>query len=145
MGEDMNKKMIKYIIITIVILIIVVFSFIIYKNIFASSNNTRYEGIENYKLTNNEINDIKDTIKELEKVKDIDVYIDSKIIKIVVTLNEDIEFDKVKTKANESLNKIKKENLTYYDVEFFVQTLNKDSKNYPKIGYKFKNNLEFSW
>lgn len=141
----MKKKMIKYIIIVSIVLLIIILSFIIYKNIFATSNSSRYEGIENYKLTNDEINAVKDIINELEQVKDVDVYIDSKIIKIVVSLNNDINFEEVKTKANESIKKIKEDNLTYYDVEFFVQSSNKESQTYPQIGYKFKTNSEFSW
>lgn len=141
----MKKKMIKYIIIVSIVLLIIILSFIIYKNIFATSNSSRYEGIENYKLTNDEINAVKDIINELEQVKDVDVYIDSKIIKIVVSLNNDINFEEVKTKANESIKKIKEDNLKYYDVEFFVQSSNKESQTYPQIGYKFKTNSEFSW
>ena len=78
-------------------------------------------------------------------MKSVDVYIDSKIIKIVVKLESDIDFEKVKEKANESLSGFSEENLTYYDVEFFVQSSNKESETYPQIGYKFKTNTEFSW
>ena len=35
---------------------------------------------ESYKLTNDEINSVKDTIKELEQINNVDIYIDSKII-----------------------------------------------------------------
>ena len=128
----MNKKSIKYIIISMVLLLIVVFSFIIYKNIFAQSNSSRYENIENYKLTKNEINSIKKEIKELEQIKNIDVYVDSKIIKIVIKLNDDIDLNKVKEIANKSLSGIDKENLTYYDVEFFVESAKEKSDIYPQ-------------
>ena len=141
----MKKKIIKYIIAVVILLIITIFSFVIYKNIFATSNSSRYENIESYKLTNDEINSVKDTIKELEQINNVDIYIDSKIIKIVVKLENDVEFDKVKEKANASLKKFKEKNLEYYDVEFFVQSSNKDSEVYPQIGYKFKTNSEFSW
>lgn len=141
----MKKKYIKYIIIFVVIALISVICTLIYKNLFAGSVSLRYENIENYKLTNNEKNSVKDKINELEGIKDIDIYIDSKIIKIVVKLNEDIDFESVKNKANESLNEFNEENLTYYDVQFFIDSLNKESEIYPQIGYKFKNNSEFSW
>ena len=141
----MKKKIVKYIIISIVVLIILIASFIVYKNLFASSESSRYEGIENYKLTNNEINSVKDKIKELENIKDIDIYIDSKIIKIVVKLKEDVNFEELKKKANESISGFDEENLTFYDVQFFVQSENKESEVYPQIGYKFKANKEFSW
>ena len=141
----MKKKIIKYSIIAVIILIIVIFSFVIYKNLFATSNSSRYDDIKNYKLTNDEINSVKDIVKELGQVNDVDVYIDSKIIKIVVKLEDDIDFEQVKEKANATIKQFKEKNLTYYDVEFFVQSSNKDSEVYPQIGYKFKTNSEFSW
>jgi len=140
-----KKKYIKYIIIFIVVLLIFITSFLIYKNLFAGTNSSRYENIENYKLTNNEINSVKDKINELEGVKKINIYTDSKIIKIVVKLNEDINFDDIKKIANECVSGFSEDNLTYYDVEFFVQSENKESETYPQIGYKFKTNSEFSW
>lgn len=141
----MKKKHVKSIIVFVIILLIVIISFFIYKNLFADSKSLRYEGIENYKLTNKEINAVKDKINELEEIKSIDVYTDSKIIKIVVKLKEDVEFDEVKKIANESISHFSEKNLTFYDVEFFVQSSNKESETYPQIGYKFKTNSEFSW
>ena len=141
----MNKKTIKYIIISSVVLLVVVLCVLIYKNLFAQSNGSRYEDKKNYKLTNNEINFVEDKVNELEDVKSVDVYIDSRIIKIVVKLESDIDFEKVKEKANESLSGFKEETLKYYDVEFFVQSSNKESETYPQIGYKFKTNTDFSW
>lgn len=141
----MKKKYIKYIIILIVILLISIISFLIYKNLFVGSENLRYEGIENYKLTNDEKNAVKDKINELEEIKKIDVYTDSKIIKIVVKLKEDINFDDIKKVANESISKFSEDNLAYYDVQFFVESDNEESEIYPQIGYKFKTNSKFSW
>lgn len=141
----MKKKDIKYIIIGVVILLVGLFSLLIYKNLFAESNDTRYKDLDKYPLTNNEISAIKDKVNELENVDSIDVYTDSKIIKILVKLSEDIDFKSVKDKANETISNISEDNLTYYDVEFFVDSLNEESEVYPKIGYKFKTKSEFSW
>lgn len=141
----MNKKFLKYIIIFVVIVLICVFSFFIYKNLFSDSGNVRYKDIDKHKLTNNEINSVKDKIKEWEEIKKVDIYTDSKIIKIVVKLNNDIDFEKVKEKANGILTEFNEKNLEYYDIEFFVASATEESQVYPQIGYKFKNNLEFSW
>lgn len=141
----MKKKTIKYVILAIIIILIFVLSFFIYKNIFADGNTTRYKDIENYKLTNDEKNSAKDKINELEAIKNIDIYIDSKIIKIVVELENDIDFGIVQAKANEVISSFSEKNLSYYDLEFFVSSSNNESEIYPQIGYKFKSNLEFSW
>lgn len=141
----MKKKVIKYIIISIFIILIFVLLFFVYKNLFAESNSTRYDGIENYKLTNDEINMVKDKINELENIKDIDIYIDSKIIKIVVKLSDDIDFESIKNKANECISGFNEENLSFYDIEFFVTSLKEASEVYPQIGYKFKAKSNFAW
>lgn len=137
----MTKKIIKYSILVIILVLISILGFFVYKNLFAGINNTRYENIENYKLTNDEKNSIKDKVKELEGIKSVDVYIDSKIIKIVVKLEKDIDFEAIKNKANESIECFSKENLSYYDLEFFVDYVEQDNQ----IGYKFKTDSEFSW
>lgn len=141
----MKKRTIKYIILTIIIILIFVLSFFIYKNIFADGNTTRYKDIENYKLTNDEKNSAKDKINELDGIKDINIYIDSKIIKIVVKLENDIDFVTIQAKANEVISSFSEKNLSYYDLEFFVSSSNEESEIYPQIGYKFKSNSEFSW
>lgn len=140
----MNKK-IKYCIISVVAIIIILLLVLIYKNVFASSNSSRYNGIENHVLSNDEKNSAKIKINELENVKDIDIHVDSKIIKIIVTLTDDIDFEKVKSKADEVVSSFKEKNLSYYDIEFYVDSKNEESEVYPQIGYKFKTNEKFSW
>lgn len=139
------KKYIKYIVLLVIIIVIFILGFFIYKNMFADSVNSRYKDIENYKLTNDEKNLVKDKINELENIKSIKIYKDSKIIKIVVKLEEDIDFKNIKSKANEIITSFSEENLSYYDLEFFVESSNKESEVYPRIGYKCKANEEFAW
>lgn len=141
----MKKKPVKYTIMFLVVGLVIVFVFLIYNNLFAESESLRYKDIEKHKLTNNEINSVKDKIKELENIKDVDVYVDSKIIKIVVKLEKDINFDDIKTKANETMSSFSEKNIKYYDIEFFVDSSNEESEMYPQIGYKFKTSEEFSW
>lgn len=139
----MKKKYIKYIISAVVVILIGLFSILIYINLFAGKNDTRFKDKYKYTLSDKEINSIKEKVNELGSVDSVDVYINSKIIKILVKLNEDVKFDTVKAKANEVIPSISEENLSYYDVEFLVDK--QDSEIYPQIGYKFKANQEFSW
>lgn len=138
-------KYIKYMILVVIILIISILCFFIYKNVFANTANSRYKEIEDYELTKEEKKSVKDKINELDNVKKVDVYINSKIIKIVVKLEEDIDFDNIKTKANEVISLFSEKNLSYYDLEFFIESSNEESEIYPQIGYKFKYSSEFAW
>ena len=139
------KKYYKLIILCLVVLVVVVLSLFIYKNLFQQNKSNRLEGIENHQLTKKEVSKIKDTFNELEDVKSIDVYTNYKIIKIYLELKEDISLDDVKEKSNEVIEKISEKNLSFYDVEIFVECLDKESDQYPKIGYKYKTSSEFTW
>ena len=143
----MKKKYIKWSVIALIIILIFVFLVLIYQNIFAGNKSSRNTDISNYKIVNNELNAVKDKINELEEVKSVDIHTNnnSKIVKIVVVLSEDVSFDTIKNVANESLSNFSEENRKYYDFEFYVDSENSESEIYPKIGYKFKSNSEFSW
>lgn len=136
-----NKKIIT--IVGVSLLIVIAF-ILLYKIFFGASGSNRYEGIKSHKLSKTEISDVKKIVDELDNVKSTDVYTESKIIKIFVELEEDVEFDKVKDTATKTISKIDKENVKFYDIEFFVST-KKDSKVYPKIGYKHKSSENFVW
>ena len=132
-------------VIGVVALAIIVLGVLIYKNLFSGSNSNRLEGIENYKLTKNEINDVKDELKKIESVDSVDVYANVKIIKILVNLKDDVEFDTIKDVSNKSIEKISEKNREFYDIEIYVKSNNEKSEVYPKIGYKYKTSSEFVW
>lgn len=128
-----------------VVILFIVLLILIYKNLFSSSNSNRYKGIENYKLTSAEKDFVKEKLNELGKVKSVEIYVKSKIIRIFVNLNEDVDFDMVKNVSNDLLEGFSEENLSYYDVEIFYESDNEESNVYPQIGYKHKSKTEFSW
>ncbi len=144
-SKTKNNKYVKYIVIGVVALAIIVLGVLIYKNLFSGSNSNRLEGIENYKLTKNEINDVKDELKKIESVDSVDVYTNVKIIKILVNLKDDVEFDIIKDVSNKSIEKISEKNREFYDIEIYVKSNNEKSEVYPKIGYKYKTSSEFVW
>lgn len=144
-SKTKNNKYVKYIVIGVVALAIIVLGVLIYKNLFSGSNSNRLEGIENYKLTKTEINDVKDELKKIESVDSIDVYTNVKIIKILVNLKDDVEFDTIKDVSNKSIEKISEKNREFYDIEIYVKSNNEKSEVYPKIGYKYKTSSEFVW
>ncbi len=149
MKKDLKKRgntlYIKISIIVLILSALIVLGVMTYNILFSSNDSSRFVGIENYKLTDKEIKSAKDKIKELENISDIDIYVKSKIIRIIVNLEQDIELDALKAKSNEMIKSFSQENLSYYDVEIFVESKNKDSEIYPKIGYKYKTNSEFVW
>ena len=143
----MKNKKIKFYLKIIVAIVIFIFLILIYNNLFAGINNSRNKDFSKYKITNNEKNKVKDAIREVDEVESIDIHINnnSKIIKIIVILKSDVDFDRMNKIATSASSKFNKKNLSYYDIEFYIDSENKESSIYPKIGYKFKDNSEFSW
>jgi len=139
------KKYYKLIIIILVLIIIAVLGIFIYKEMFADGVSNRLEGIEDYSLTKKEIKSVKEKLNEIENIDSIDIATNYKIIKIFLVLKEDVDIEKVKKICNESIEEFSEKNLSFYDLEIFIESKNKESKIYPKIGYKYKTNLEFVW
>lgn len=140
-----TKKYFNLVLIFIIILIIGVLCFFICKNLFYTNDSDRLSEIEKYVLTSEEINLVKEQFAEVEQIKSIDVFSNYKIIKIMIELESDVDFDIIKEISNKVTSKFSEDNLKYYDIEIFVNTLNKESEIYPKIGYKHKMNSDFTW
>ena len=141
-----KSKIINIFVMIACFLIIVILGIMVYFSLFSSSNSERFEDINKYKLTKTEIKKVEETFKEVESLKSISVESseESKIIKIFITLKEDVEVDKIKDISNSSLESFNEKNLGYYDFEIFVESDSEESE-YPIIGYKHKENSKFSW
>ena len=142
----MKKNTLKAVIISSVILVIIIFLVLIYINLFAGTSDSRNKNMDKYKITNDEKNAVQSKLKEVTEIESIDIHTNnnSRIVKILVTLNKDVEFAKMKNLAQESLKGFSEKSLGYYDFEFFIDT-KEASEIYPKIGYKYVNNEDFSW
>ncbi len=140
-----KKRNIKIGVICGIVLLFIVIIALIYNLLFTSTKNTRLDDISKHKLTKKEISLVEEKIQELENVEDVDVFSNVKIIKIIVKLSEDVDFEAVKEKSNESIPLISEDNLKYYDVEIYYESNNKESEVYPKIGYKHKTQEAFVW
>lgn len=145
MSKAQKTKIIKYGVILVIGLTIFIAGFMVYKTLFSSSASSRFDGIEKHKLTNDEINSAKEKVNELENVKSVDVYLNKKIIRVYIKLESDTDFDKIKEVSNQLITSFKDDNLSFYDLEVFVESLNEESEIYPKIGYKHKKSSEFVW
>jgi len=84
----------------------------------------RLEGIENYEITDERQNDIKDKLIENAKVKTASLTITGKIIYIDISFETNAELVEAETIASELLNEFSEEEKGYYD---FNITLKQDA------------------
>lgn len=104
---------------------------------------TRLDGIEEVTITDAKKSEIISFIKEDETMLSASMDIKGKIINIIIKTNtEDNTIDKMKEFTNSVMEKFTKEEIEFYDFQFFIKN---ENGNYNLIGYKNKKNQEFSW
>ena len=154
----MNKKRKRIsqdnIMLIILILILVtcfaVFGVLFYKYFYAGASSNKYgnrlEGIENYKLSETLTDDISSLYTKESSVNKVSTDVKGKIIYITIDFKESIKTDKAQTLAVKALDKIGKENLTFYEVQFILTYSGEaENKNFPIFGSKNANSLKVVW
>lgn len=103
----------------------------------------RLEGIEKVTITDTKKNEVIDFIKEDENITDASIMIQGKIINISIkSSNKKNTIDKMKEKGTEIIGKFSKEEIVFYDFQFFIKN---EEANYNLMGYKNKKKDEISW
>ena len=127
-----------------------VIGYLFYKYFYAGVSSSKYgnrlEGIENYKLSDTLEDDIRSLYTKESSVSTVSVLVEGKIIYITIDFKESIKSDKAKTLAVKSLDKIGKENQTFYEIQFILTYSGKEeNKNFPIFGSKNANSLKVVW
>ena len=136
-----KKCIIGGIIFLIVFLIIIIWLFII--PLFSNNKyGDRLDGIEEHKISSSTIDDIEDTLKENDKVINVDYHNEGRILNFDITVSNDMSQDDAKKLGEVILDKISNKNKKYYDITVSVDT-KEDNENYPIIGYKHKTRDDF--
>ena len=138
-----NKKMI--IILGIILIIILLFAFIKIVSGNKSVYGNRCNDSDNYKISSKRIKSAEKVINKLDKVENIDIYTKLCTVKIIITLKEDIDIEKVKGMSSELLKVFSEKELKYYDFVLYVDSKNEDSKTYPINVNKHNSQDSFAW
>ena len=136
-----------YIVLAILFLFCLFLFITFYKYMNPSDLNTVYgsrlDGIENVVISDEKKDEIIKFIKDNEDVSSASIDIQGKIINISIKIgNKENTIDIMKEKCSEIVNKFSKEEIEFYDFQFFIK--NEDA-NYNLIGYKNKKNEELSY
>ena len=103
----------------------------------------RLDGIEAVVITDDKKNEVTNFIKEDENVISTSVTVQGKIVNISIkTSKNENTIDKMKEKVKLILEKFSKEEIAFYDFQFFIK--NEDA-NYNLIEKKNKKNENVSW
>lgn len=134
-------------IITLIVIIIIIFIIVFAKIFFFSNSNNPYgnrlEGIEKHRISGDKLKKIETDLEKEKDIQNVDIFITGKIINIMINLNSEIDYDKAKNYGQDAVLNFNKEEQSFYDVQIYLTT--KESKIYPKIGYKSKSSKKISW
>ena len=131
----------------LIILIFIIAGIFLLKAFFPSGNayGDRLKGIEKVEFSKSEITKLEEKIKERDNIKNVSIDIKGRLINIIITVNKDTNIDDMKDYTKERLEIFDKEELEYYDVQFYLLNEDDESEDYPSIGYKHKTSDEIKW
>lgn len=143
------KKLLKKKKLVIILAIILILALLVVLVKVMSDNKNIYgdrcSDTTSYKLSNDTINKAKETIKEVGNIADIDIRTKLCTVKIIVTLKEDVELDKIKDMSNKLLKAFSEKELKYYDFSLYVISENEKSETYPINVTKHNSKDAFAW
>ncbi len=131
----------KFTIIAILVLMVLVAVGMEVKEIFVpdegkASYGNRLDGIKDHPLDKEKLANISGTIKENEKVIDINNYVHGKIINFVITLNDECSIDDAKIIANSLIPLFQDDELSFYSLQVYLKKEDANLNNFPIVGYK---------
>lgn len=112
--------------------IVIIIMFYVFFNVFISGNDKygdRLKGIEEVEISSKDQKEVASFLEDKGEVVDASVRIQGKIIYINIVYTKDTSLDKAKEIANETLTKFDEEELSFYDVGYFLTQEETDEEN----------------
>jgi len=104
----------------------------------------RLDGINEVKLKDSTLEQIKASLEEKEEVKSTTVRLSGRVLNVMMTVSDDVSLDTAKGLADKVSEALDDKQKHFYDVQVFISKTNGDEK-FPIIGYRHKKNDYFSW
>lgn len=131
-----------FLLILIIILCLVAIKVLIFPSYKVSKYGNRLDGIENIKLTESRVNEIKDKFEAVDGFTIDRFRLSGKIVNVYIKADDKISVDKVKSSCMKLISGFSEDELKFYDFQVFVTG---SSEKYPMIGYKNKNSEGMDW
>lgn len=132
-------------------LVVIIIMGYVFLNFFINGGNKygdRLDGIEEVKLSQKELNNVTDKLKEYEEVTDANVRVQGKIVYIHIEFTRDTKLDKAKEIATASLEEFDEEEQEYYDFGYSltqVEQEDSDEEGFVITGTKTPSLDKISW
>lgn len=128
-----------------IVLVIILFQL---KNIFFPNTGkaiygNRLDGIDKVEISDSTYKEVENKLKE-EAISNVSTSTSGKLVKIFITVNDDVTIDTAKSYGGKVLEPFTNEQKKFYDFQIYISK-NTESKEFPIIGYKHHNNDNISW
>lgn len=130
------------------IIIICILGYFAIKPLLGNDSNkygNRLDGIENVKITDEQVKKLTSEMEENKDVKSIKYDLQGRLIYIILEVSNETAVDVSKGYANKILNYFDDEQKTYYDMQVIIKSDSEESEVYPIIGAKHKTSTSFIW
>lgn len=104
----------------------------------------RLDGIEDVEISKDTYNKVIEELKK-EEVSDVKTSLSGKIVKVFITVNDEVDKEKAKSYGAKVLEYFSDKEKAYYDFEIYVTKNNKEATDFPIIGYKHHSKGNISW
>ena len=144
-----QENTVLWVLLLILLVCFCVIGFLFYKFFYAGAGSNKYgdrlNGIEDYPLPKTLKEDIKGLYTEDDSIGNVNVNVEGRIIYIDITFTKPLGKGDATSKAEQSLEKIGAENLTFYEVHFVLTYDGEEENVFPIFGMKNANNLKVVW
>lgn len=132
------------ILLVLIILAVIGIKKIVFPDDSVSKYGDRLKDIDNYSISDTTFDDMETKFKENELVTKFDYKITGRIIKIFITVKEDMDITKSKELSSIILETLDEDIKSYYDILYYV-SCDLENDLYPLLGNKNKMSSEFVW
>lgn len=142
------KKRAMWIIGSIVAVLFIAVVAICVKILFSPSGESVYgnrlEGIENYPISDEKINEIKTVLLENTYCKEVNYQLTGRIMKFFITVESETGSVSAQRLGDKIIDNLSETELGYYDVSIYISSTGEDEQ-YPMMGVKSKNDAAITW
>lgn len=104
----------------------------------------RLDGIENYPITNEKIEQIKKFVIDTKYCEAITYRLQGKIMKFFINVKDETSSTNVQSLGNKIIDAFSETELSYYDIAIYINS-SSNQEPYPMMGYKSKSNNVIVW
>lgn len=146
--EFIKKHCLLVIALTIILIVLIV-GIVVAKNLFFSSHGNafgnRLDGIEDHRMTDEYLNQIKDGLEGLEQIVSVNNNIVGKRADFIIKVKSDVDVITAKGYADKILEYLPEDVKEFYDIQAMIINEDEENQNYPIIGYKHKTKTGFTF